>query len=164
MTCPAARAARPAAQHAGGEPGVPVIGLSAVDLTSSFSGAMRNAGETAADCGATTVWQSAEGSVERQVATIPNVTNERVSAILIDPLDKYALQPAIARGTGPYLGAEGTVAVDVRDHGLRVDDDAGFATPAALLRPEVVNDAILRSVESGEPEDVELVDKVESAR
>jgi hypothetical protein len=32
------------------------------------------------------------------------------------------------------------------------------------MRNVAVNDAILRSVESGQPEDVELVDKAESAR
>jgi predicted dehydrogenase len=99
------------------------------------------------------------------------------------------------------MGTEGTIAVDVRDHGLRVYGDAGLTTPDAMHWPEVnarirgdlaaevrafvasvrdgaafpvptaaamrnvaVNDAILRSVESGQPEDVELVDKAESAR
>ena len=92
------------------------------------------------------------------------------------------------------MGTEGTVTVDVRDHGLRVYGDAGLTTPDALHWPEVnarirgdlaaevrafvanvrdgapfpvptdaamrnvaVNDAILRSVDSGKPEDVEIV-------
>ena len=101
---PPGGAARPGdaggTQPAGGTQGVPVIGVSAIDLTSSFFVGMRNAGdEAAADYGVTTVWQSAEGSVERQVSTIQNFVNQRVSAILIDPLDKNALQPAIARAT-----------------------------------------------------------------
>ncbi|MHA6626633.1 sugar ABC transporter substrate-binding protein [Pseudonocardia sichuanensis] len=88
------------AAPAGGQSGLPVVGVSAIDLTSSFFVGMRNAGEeAAADYGVTTVWQSAEGSVERQVSTIQNFVNQRVSAILIDPLDKNALQPAIARAT-----------------------------------------------------------------
>src|SRR5690606_21256866 len=99
------------------------------------------------------------------------------------------------------MGTEGTVSVDVRDHGLRVYGGAGLATPDALHWPEVnarirgdlaaevrafvaavrdgaefpvptdaamrnvaVNDAILRSVETGTPQDVELVDKAESTR
>ncbi|TDC97629.1 Gfo/Idh/MocA family oxidoreductase [Actinomadura sp. 7K507] len=108
--------------------------------------------------------------------------------------------PVSIDGRLEVVGTEGTVAVDVRDHGLRVYGDSGLATPDALHWPEVnarirgdlaaevrafvagvrdgaefpvptaaamrnvaVNDAILRSVESGVPEDVEVVDRAESA-
>lgn len=89
---------------AGGAPvaahGKPVIGVSAIDLTSSFFVGMHTAGDKAArDYGVTATWQSAEGSVEKQVSTIQNFVNQRVSAILIDPLDKNALRPVIARAT-----------------------------------------------------------------
>jgi predicted dehydrogenase len=94
------------------------------------------------------------------------------------------------------MGTEGTVTVDVRDHGLRVYGAGGLATPDGLHWPEVagrirgdlaaevrafvaavrdgadfpvptvaamrnvaVNDAILRSVDSGRPEDVESVEE-----
>lgn len=80
--------------------GKPVIGVSAIDLTSPFFVGMREAGEKASDdYGVTTTWQSAEGSVERQVSTVQNFVNQRVDAILIDPLDKNALRPAIGRAT-----------------------------------------------------------------
>lgn len=92
------------------------------------------------------------------------------------------------------MGTEGTVNVDVRDHGLRVLGASGLSTPDALHWPEVqgrirgdlaaevrhfvsavrhdheftlsvaeamravaVNDAIFRSLNSGQPEDVEPV-------
>ena len=92
------------------------------------------------------------------------------------------------------FGTEGTIEVDVRDHGLKVFGKSGLQTPDALHWPEVngliqgdlsaevrhfataletdqpfvltveeamravaLNDAILRSVKSGEPEDVEPV-------
>ncbi len=92
------------------------------------------------------------------------------------------------------FGTEGSVEVDVRDHGLRVFGKGGLQVPDALHWPEVngrirgdlaaevrhfvaalendqpfvitveeamravaLNDAILRSVESGQPEDVEAV-------
>src|SRR5690606_3994395 len=114
-----------AAPDEGGAPGVPVIGVSAIDLTSPFFVGMRNAGEeAAADYGVTTVWQSAEGSVERQISTIQNFVNQRVDAILIDPLDKNALPPVIARATragipvvtmGNKIEAEGNHSTLYRD-------------------------------------------------
>lgn len=85
-----------AAPASGG--GKPVIGVAAIDLTSPFFVGMRTAGDkAAADYGVTTTWQTAEGSVEKQISIIANFINQRVSAILIDPLDKNALRPAIAR-------------------------------------------------------------------
>ena len=49
--------------------------MSAIDLASSLFVGMRNAGnEAAADYGVTALWQSAEGSFERQVSTIQNFT------------------------------------------------------------------------------------------
>lgn len=102
--------------------------------------------------------------------------------------------PVAIDGRLEVMGTEGTVNVDVRDHGLRVYGGDGLATPDALHWPDVngrirgdlaaevrhfvtvlrdggefavptadamrnvaVNDAILRSVASGRPEDVEDV-------
>ncbi len=104
--------------------------------------------------------------------------------------------PVTIDGRLEVVGTEGTVNVDVRDHGLRVYGTGGLATPDALHWPEVngrvrgdlaaevrdfvtglregtdfavptldalrnvaVNDAILRSVASGAPEDVEEVEE-----
>ena len=101
--------------------GKPVIGVSAIDLTSSFFVGMREAGDKAArDYGVSTVWQSSEGSVERQVSTIQNFVNQRVSAILIDPLDKNALRPAISRAT--------RAGIPVVTMGNKVDAEANHST------------------------------------
>src|SRR5262249_7684677 len=49
----------------------PVLGLAAIDLQNSFFVRMKEAGDTAAqDYGVKATWQSAEGSLEKQVAII----------------------------------------------------------------------------------------------
>jgi myo-inositol 2-dehydrogenase/D-chiro-inositol 1-dehydrogenase len=100
--------------------------------------------------------------------------------------------PAPVNARTMVVGAQGTIEIDVRDHGLRVHDADGYRQPDALhwpstggrrggdlveqlrhfvgaiardepfrvgvddaLRAVAVNDAILRSVASGRPEDVE---------
>ncbi len=76
----------------------PVLGLAAIDLQNSFFVRMKEAGDTAAtDYGVKTTWQSAEGSLEKQVAIIENFINQKVDAILVDPLDKNALLPVIKK-------------------------------------------------------------------
>lgn len=76
----------------------PVLGLAAIDLQNSFFVRMKEAGDVAAkDYAVKTVWQSAEGSLEKQVGIIENFINQKVNAILIDPLDKNALTPVIKK-------------------------------------------------------------------
>lgn len=77
-----------------------VLGLAAIDLQNSFFVRMKEAGDVAAsDYDVKTTWQSAEGSLEKQVGIIENFINQGVSAILIDPLDKNAVIPAIQKAT-----------------------------------------------------------------
>jgi ribose transport system substrate-binding protein len=76
----------------------PVLGLAAIDLQNSFFVRMKEAGDTAtSDYKVKSVWQSAEGSLEKQVGIIENFINQKVSAILIDPIDKNALVPVIKK-------------------------------------------------------------------
>lgn len=76
------------------------LGLAAIDLQNSFFVRMKEAGDVAAsDYGVNAIWQSAEGSLERQVGIIENFVNQGVDAILIDPLDKNALIPVIQTAT-----------------------------------------------------------------
>lgn len=75
-----------------------VLGLAAIDLQNSFFVRMKEAGDVAAsDYGVKTTWQSAEGSLEKQVSIIENFINQGVSAILIDPIDKNAVIPVIKK-------------------------------------------------------------------
>lgn len=75
-----------------------VLGLAAIDLQNSFFVRMKEAGDVAAaDYGVKSTWQSAEGSLEKQVSIIENFINQGVSAILIDPIDKNAVIPVIQK-------------------------------------------------------------------
>ncbi|RVA24692.1 LacI family transcriptional regulator, partial [Mesorhizobium sp. M7D.F.Ca.US.004.03.1.1] len=75
-----------------------VLGLAAIDLQNSFFVRMKEAGDVAAaDYGVKSTWQSAEGSLEKQVSIIENFINQGVSAILIDPIDKNAVIPVIKK-------------------------------------------------------------------
>ncbi len=77
-----------------------VLGLAAIDLQNSFFVRMKEAGDVAtSDYGVKATWQSAEGSLEKQVSIIENFVNQGVSAILIDPIDKNAVIPAIQKAT-----------------------------------------------------------------
>lgn len=122
MTPPGAGSANQEARvPAPDDGGKPVIGVSAIDLTSPFFVGMREAGtEAAEDYGVSTVWQSAEGSVEQQVSTIQNFINQRVDAILVDPLDKNALQPVIASAT--------RARIPVVTMGNKVEADGNYST------------------------------------
>jgi ribose transport system substrate-binding protein len=82
----------------------PTLGLAAIDLQQSFFVRMKQAGDTAAtDYGVKATWQSAEGSLEKQVALIENFINQKVSVILVDPLDKNALLPVINKATAAHI-------------------------------------------------------------
>jgi ribose transport system substrate-binding protein len=75
-----------------------VVGIVAIDLQSSFFVRMKEAGDVAAkDYGITTSWQSAEGSLEKQVSLIENLISQKASVILVDPLDKNALIPVLKK-------------------------------------------------------------------
>ncbi len=75
-----------------------VLGVAAIDLQNSFYVRMKEAADVAAkDYGVKSTWQSAEGSLEKQVGIIENFVNQHVSAILIDPIDKNAVIPAIKK-------------------------------------------------------------------
>ncbi|MAY63478.1 MAG: LacI family transcriptional regulator [Rhizobiales bacterium] len=77
-----------------------VLGLAAIDLQNSFYVRMKEAGDVAAsDYGVKSTWQSAEGSLEKQVGIIENFINQGVSAILVDPIDKNAVVPVIKKAT-----------------------------------------------------------------
>lgn len=74
------------------------LGIVAIDLTNPFFIQMKEAGEQAAkDYGVETIWQSADGSVEKQISLIENFIQQEVDAILIDPADKNAIIPVIKK-------------------------------------------------------------------
>ncbi len=98
-----------------------VIGIVAIDLQSSFFVRMKETGEIAAkDYGVTTSWQSAEGSLEKQVALIENFISQKASAVLVDPLDKNALIPVLKKAQA--------AGVNVITLGNKVEADGNYST------------------------------------
>ncbi|MFK3665794.1 sugar ABC transporter substrate-binding protein [Ochrobactrum teleogrylli] len=109
-----------------------VLGVAAIDLQNSFYVRMKEAGDVAAsDYGVKSTWQSAEGSLEKQVGIIENFINQGVSAILIDPIDKNAVLPAIKKA----LDAK----IPVITMGNKVDGGGNYST----LYPDYDNMAMV---------------------
>lgn len=75
------------------------IGMVMIDLTNPFFVDMMNGGNLAAkeDGNLEVIWKSAEGSVEKEIALIENFIEQKVGAILIDPLDVDAVKPAMEK-------------------------------------------------------------------
>ncbi len=98
-----------------------LIGVVAIDLQSSFFVRMKEAGDKAAkDYAVTTTWQSAEGSLEKQVSLIENLINQHAKVILVDPLDKNALIPVLKKAEA--------AGVDVITMGNKVLADGNYST------------------------------------
>lgn len=109
-----------------------VLGLAAIDLQNSFFVRMKEAGDVAAtDYGVKTTWQSAEGSLEKQVGIIENFINQKVSAILVDPLDKNAVVPVLQRAEA--------AGIPVVTMGNKVEAGANWST----LYPDAENMAVV---------------------
>ncbi|MEW9308962.1 sugar ABC transporter substrate-binding protein [Labrys neptuniae] len=109
-----------------------VLGVAAIDLQNSFYVRMKEAGDVAAkDYGVRSTWQSAEGSLEKEVAIIENFINQGVSAILVDPLDKNALVPVIKKALA--------AGIPVVTMGNKVEADGNYST----LYPDYENMAMV---------------------
>lgn len=110
--------------EAGGEQiegGKDTLGVVAIDLQNAFFVRMKEAGDQAAeDYGIKATWQSAQGSVEKQISIVENMIRQDVGAILIDPLDKNAIKPAIAKAT--------EAGIPVITMGNKVEGDGNYNT------------------------------------
>jgi ribose transport system substrate-binding protein len=110
------------------EGGKNTIGVVAIDLQNPFFVRMKKAGDkAAADYGIRATWQSAQGSVEKQVSIVENMVRQKVGAILIDPLDKNAIKPAIAKAAD--------AGIPVVTMGNKVEGDGNYNT----LYPDAEN-------------------------
>jgi ribose transport system substrate-binding protein len=74
----------------------PTLGVSMIDLSNPFFVSMRKAGLKAAeDYGVRASFQSADGSLEKQIGVVENFIAQKVDAILINAVDDKGIQPAI---------------------------------------------------------------------
>ena len=75
-----------------------VAGLAMIDLKLPFFVRMKEAGTKAAEeYGIEVIWQSADGSLEKQISIVENFIEQKVDVILIDPLDAKGIIPAIEK-------------------------------------------------------------------
>ncbi len=76
----------------------PVLGIAMINLDHPFFANMMASAQLASqDYGVRTIWKSAEGSLEKQIAIIENYIQQKVDCILIDPIDKVAIAPAVLK-------------------------------------------------------------------
>jgi ribose transport system substrate-binding protein len=74
------------------------LGVSMIDLSNPFFVSMRKAGLKAAeDYGVEASFQSADGSLEKQIGVVENFIAQKVDAILINAVDDKGIEPAIKK-------------------------------------------------------------------
>jgi ribose transport system substrate-binding protein len=74
------------------------LGVSMIDLSNPFFVSMRKAGLAAADdYGVQASFQSADGSLEKQIGVVENFIAQKVDAILINAVDDKGIEPAIEK-------------------------------------------------------------------
>ncbi len=113
-----------------------VIGVAAIDLQNPWFVRMKESADVAAgDYGVTTTWQSAEANLEKQISIVESFINQKVDAILIDPLDKNALLPVItkAKDAGIPVVTMGNHVKGDWNHSTLYPDDADLRVVAKAL-------------------------------
>jgi len=86
----------PAGSDPAAAAGPKTIGFAEINLTLPFFVDMKKASdEISAAYGVRDNWQSADGSLEKEVAIVQNFIAQRVDAIAIDPLNAKALAPVV---------------------------------------------------------------------
>ena len=72
------------------------LGVSMIDLSNPFFVSMREAGNIAAEeYNVEAIWQSADGSLEKQIGIVENFIAQDVDAILINAVDDKGIEPAL---------------------------------------------------------------------
>lgn len=85
---------------AAGNASGPSIGVAEINLTLPFFVQMKQASDKiASEYGVNVVWQSADGSLEKETSTVENFIAQHKKVIMIDPLDAKALAPVVNKAT-----------------------------------------------------------------
>lgn len=85
---------------ASANPGTLTIGASEINLSLPFFVDMKTASDKIASAyGVDVTWQSADGSLNKQIATIQNFIAQKKDVIMIDPLNAKALVPVVNKAT-----------------------------------------------------------------
>jgi ribose transport system substrate-binding protein len=80
------------------------LGVSMIDLSNPFFVSMRTAGLKAAeDYGVEASFQSADGSLEKQIGVVENFIAQKVDAVLINAVDDKGIEPAIKKAKAAHI-------------------------------------------------------------
>lgn len=80
--------------------GAPTIGAAEINLSLPFFVDMKTAsGKIASAYGVNVTWQSADGSLNKQISTINNFIAEKKDVIMIDPINAKALVPVVNKAS-----------------------------------------------------------------
>lgn len=112
------------------------IGVSEINLSLAFYVQMQEASQkVAADYGANVTWQSADGSIEKQISTIESFIAQKKDVILIDPTNAEALVDVVNRATdaGIHVITMGNKVKGTANHNTLYPDYDNFANQARVL-------------------------------
>lgn len=121
----------------GGEDGgTPSIGVAEINLTLPFFVQMKEASEDIADAyGVEVTWQSADGSLEKEISVVQDFIAQRKDVIMIDPLDAKALVPVVNEATkaGIKVITMGNKVGGEANHNTLYPDHDNFVLTARVL-------------------------------
>jgi ribose transport system substrate-binding protein len=110
-------------------------GIVLLDLKNPFYVRMQEAGTKAGkDYGLKTVWQSADGSLEKQISIVENFIEQKVNVILIDPQDAKGIIPVIDKAT--------KAGIPVITMGNKVEGNGNYNT----LYPDYDNESVVARI------------------
>ncbi|XID90893.1 sugar ABC transporter substrate-binding protein [Paenibacillaceae bacterium WGS1546] len=119
----------------GGDGSSITAGVVLLDLKNPFYVRMQDAGTKAGkDYGIKTVWQSADGSLEKQISIVENFIEQKVDVILIDPQDAKGIVPVIDKAT--------KAGIPVITMGNKVEGNGNYNT----LYPDYENEAVVARI------------------
>ncbi|MFC4597279.1 sugar ABC transporter substrate-binding protein [Cohnella hongkongensis] len=124
-----------AGETGGGDAAAVTAGIVLLDLKNPFYVRMQTAGTQAGkDYGVKTIWQSADGSLEKQISIVENFIEQKVDVILIDPQDAKGIIPAIDKAT--------SAGIPVITMGNKVEGNGNYNT----LYPDYENESVVARI------------------
>ncbi|MQA85554.1 MAG: substrate-binding domain-containing protein [Streptosporangiales bacterium] len=117
-------------------PGAPSIGVAEINLSLPFFVEMRDASDKiAADYGVNVTWQSADGSLEKEISIVEDFIAQDKDVIMIDPLNAKALAPVVnkARKAGIEVITMGNKVEGEGNHNTLYPDHDNWVLNARIL-------------------------------
>lgn len=117
-------------------PGAPSIGVVEINLSLPFFVQMKEASSKIAKAyGVNVVWQSADGSLEKEISIVQDFIAQRKKVIMIDPLNAKALAPVVDKATkaGIKVITMGNKVAGKKNHNTLYPDHDNWVLNAKIL-------------------------------